>query len=540
MRALNTITLFLIFLTFGTSSSGSEPSVSGQWVGGYEFNGSYTPIRSQFVIENGNVNGTICVVAPSEGPVISLEQIVFRSSNLHFAWQQASRRLTFDGQIDGDIIKGTVQDGSRRGSFQFVRSLALDSSILDQYVGEYKIGKDSYVLINRPSPGEPSSGIMYSLRDSSSPELRSGNLFPTSETTFVAGPARWVPYPVEIKVNFVKNKQGEIILKWKPSDSRETTGRKVKPHLHDEEEVKFQNGDVTLAGTLSLPLKKGPHPAIVVISGSTGGLRGRGLPQFFAQHGIATLAYDKRGYGTSTGTFAGVTLNEMAGDAAAGVRYLQSRNDIDPRKVGVWSISQGGWIAPIVANTTPTLAFIILHAGPAVSPRVQAQQELESEFVAEGFSPEEIKEAAAYQTIAHDAYNSDDAYDRYLTAYEQAKARSARWVWKPPTKEQLRSRWIRPNLDFDPVPFLEKVKCPVLAFFGEKDPLVPPKGNVAIMQAAFTKYGNKDVTIKVLPRVNHLFQLPGMGTDGYQSSGKTPAGYYDVMIRWIKQRVGSP
>jgi pimeloyl-ACP methyl ester carboxylesterase len=223
----------------------------------------------------------------------------------------------------------------------------------------------------------------------------------------------------------------------------------------------------------------------------------------------------------------------MAGDAAAGVRYLQKRADVDPRKVGVWAISQGGWMAPVVATTTPDVAFIILHAGPAVSPRLQARMELVSNLAR--LKQDELKEAIAYQNLYLDAMNSDEAFDKLQVAYEQARKRGVRWVWNPGTKAQLRAQWTTPNVDFDPVPVLEKVTCPVLAFFGEKDGLVPPEGNVSIMEAALKKAGNKDITIKVLPGVNHLFQLPGKGAWGFQSSGKTPAGYYDVMVAWLKK-----
>src|SRR6185503_9538062 len=100
-----------------------------------------------------------------------------------------------------------------------------------------------------------------------------------------------------------------------------------------------------------------------------------------------------------------------------------------------------------------------------------------------GLTQDELKEAIAYQNLYFDAMNSDEAYDKLQAAYEQARARGARWVWNPGPKERLRENWTRPNVDFDPVPFLEKVKCPVIAFYGGKDPLVPPEGNVEIMEA---------------------------------------------------------
>jgi pimeloyl-ACP methyl ester carboxylesterase len=447
--------------------------------------------------------------------------------------------VIFEGQLNGGFITGSIEYHNGRGTFHLVHSVTLDAKILDQYVGDYQIGRDSYVSIWRPDARDTPTGIMYSVKDLSSPDHRSGNLFPVSETAFVVGPGRWMPYPVEINAIFIKNKKGQVTgLKWQPIGSSGMIGRKVTPHLYDEEEVKFSNGNVTLAGTLSLPLKKGRHPAVILISGSDPNTRGKGLPQFFAQHGIAALAYDKRGSGASTGTLTGATVLDMAGDVSAGVRYLQQRPDIDPGKVGVWAVSQGGWMAPVVATTTPNVAFVILHAGPAVSPRLQSRMELVSSFPSRfGLKQDELNEAISYQNLYFDAMNSDEAYDKLQATYQQLQARGVRWAWNPGTKEQLRAQWTRPNVDFDPVPFLERVQCPVIAFFGEKDGLVPPEGNVAIMEAALKKAGNKDVTIKVLPGVNHLFQLPGMGSYGYQSSGKTPDGYYDVMIPWLKKRV---
>jgi pimeloyl-ACP methyl ester carboxylesterase len=528
----------LSFAGYGRSAGVAHSSlVAGEWWGGFNFNQNLTVLRIRFSQEGAGIKGVVAMTLPPWGRTGALNQVSLQYPNVHFEWVNNQTQIIFDGQLSGsgDVITGSVQSGNQRGTFQLVHGVILDDKILDQYAGEYQMGPGSYVSIERPAAGEPSAGIQYVVHDLSNPAHRVGNLFPVSETTFVAGPGRWVPHPVEITATFVKDEQGEVTLKWKAIGSPETIGKKVKPHLWDEEEVSFSNGNVTIAGTLTLPLTKGPHPAVVLISGSDGGLRGRGLSQFFAQHGLAALAYDKRGFGASTGTIRGATIKDMAGDAAAGVRYLQKRPDIASNGVGVWSISQGGWMAPVVATTTPNVAFIILHAGPAVSPRLQGRMELVSNLA--GLKQEELNEAIAYHNLYLDAMNNDEAFDKLLVAYERLRQRGVRWVWNPGTKEQLRAQWTTPNVDFDPVPILEKVKCPVLAFFGGEDGLVPPEGNVSIMAAALKKSGNKDFTIKVLPGVNHNFQLTGLGSWGFQSSGKTPPGYYDVMIKWLKQRV---
>ena len=139
---------------------------------------------------------------------------------------------------------------------------------------------------------------------------------------------------------------------------------------YPREEVIFRSGDVTLAGTLTLPPGDGPHPAVIFIHGSGPDSREnyRFYADLFARHGIATLIYDKRGVGASTGDWRRVHLRDLAEDALAGVRTLKSRRDIDPHKIGLWGGSNGGWVAPLAASLSHDVAFIITVAGAMTTP----------------------------------------------------------------------------------------------------------------------------------------------------------------------------
>src|SRR4030095_9555391 len=93
-----------------------------------------------------------------------------------------------------------------------------------------------------------------------------------------------------------------------------------------EEEVTFQDGAVTLVGTLILPETAAPHPAVVFVHGAPPNERGpyHDFAKYvFARYGVAALIYDKRGYGQSSGQAAEATLDDLAGDVVADVRYLQ-------------------------------------------------------------------------------------------------------------------------------------------------------------------------------------------------------------------------
>ncbi|MFH6944170.1 alpha/beta hydrolase family protein [Flavobacterium sp. FlaQc-50] len=101
---------------------------------------------------------------------------------------------------------------------------------------------------------------------------------------------------------------------------------------------------------------------------------------------------------------------------------------------------------------------------------------------------------------------------------------------------QVTNPWMAYFLRYNPEPVLEKVKCPVLALNGEKDLQVAPKENLEIIQKALAKGGNKKVTIKEIPNLNHLFQECQTGSpDEYSKIEQTlsPIAMNEV-LQWIK------
>jgi uncharacterized protein len=543
-RVIRPLVLLLIVVNPLPMVSAGQPEQhpTGEWIGGYETNGTYVAMKGRFKLEAGALSGAFDLPQLRQTNV-SVTRIRFEAPRLHFELPMGNGPLVFEGKLDGEAISGEIKYGNQRGTLHLVRTVTVDPKVLEAYVGEYQLGKDHFVTVGKTNDFEPFPGITHTESDLSSPAIRFGKLFPASETTFFAGPARWVPYPVEVHVTFVKDEQGRVTaLKWKPKGSEEVLAQRVTDVPYKEEEVKYTNGEVTLAATLTLPLTKGPHPAVVLISGSDGYARMRGgLPQFFAKHGIAALGYDRRGYGGSSGTEESSTLDDRVADVSAAVKFLQAREDINPKQVGVWGISQGGWIAPLVATRTPGVAFVVLHAAPAVSPKAQGRMELENTFPLRGYTPEEVQQAVAYQDLYFEAMKSDAAYDKLRETYDKIRTSGARWAWPPEPKDALQRRAKRLFLDYDPVPVLEEVRCPVLAFFGEKDTLVPPKGNADAMESALKRTGNSDVTVKVLPGANHRFEVARSAVvRDFATTGKCVPGYYDVMVNWIKQRVKTP
>jgi len=159
-----------------------------------------------------------------------------------------------------------------------------------------------------------------------------------------------------------------------------TTARRPQeprpPFPYAQHEVSFESvPGVRLAGTLTVPAGTGPFPAAVLVSGSGPQDRDEALlghrpfavlADHLTRSGIAVLRYDDRGVGRSTGSFASATSGDFADDAAAAVRYLRTRQEVAPGKIGIVGHSEGGLIAPMVAVRSPEVAFLVLLAGPGI------------------------------------------------------------------------------------------------------------------------------------------------------------------------------
>ena len=164
-------------------------------------------------------------------------------------------------------------------------------------------------------------------------------------------------------------------------------------------DVTFDNGSVSLAGRLLIPQSEGPHPALVFTHGS--GDAGRDNPrylleaEYLARHGIASLVYDKRGYGDSTADWHRATFEDLAGDALAAVDFLESLSEIDSSQIGLRGSSQSGWILPIAADRSRDVAHLILISPPGVSPYDQIVYDVRTDLEDAGFVGEDVEEALA-------------------------------------------------------------------------------------------------------------------------------------------------
>ena len=340
----------------------------------------------------------------------------------------------------------------------------------------------------------------------------------------------------------------------------------AEPVPYVEEEVTFANGDVTLAGTLTIPEGTGPFPAVVMITGSGAqnrdeeifGLRPfRWIADHLTRHGIAVLRYDDRGVGGSTGAIQTATSEDFAGDALAGVSLLATRSDISADAIGLVGHSEGGIVAPMAAVRSPSVAFIVLLAGTAVTGEQILYAQGDRILRANGATAEQLRIQREVQEMLFRAVRTGEGWDEaQRVVEEQARAAIAQMpeaqrnaiadvdtFVKTRAQQQLiavRLPWFRFFLEFDPATVLEKVDVPVLALFGEKDLQVPPDVNVEPMRAALERAPTDDFTIEVIPGANHLFQEAVTGSPNEYATLKKEfvPGFLELMTNWILKRTG--
>lgn len=337
----------------------------------------------------------------------------------------------------------------------------------------------------------------------------------------------------------------------------------IKPYPYYTEEVVFDNrkDSIKLAGTITLPQKDGVFPAVILISGS--GPQNRDeellghkpflvLADHLTKNGIAVLRFDDRGTFESKGNFKTATSMDFATDVEAALDYLLTRKEILKKKIGLIGHSEGGIIAPMVAAKSKNVNFIVLLAGTGIpgDQLLLLQQELIGK--ASGASDADLQQSQKINKGAFDIVTKSTNTDKLaaeLTDYLK-KALVSDSTAKVPAGmteaefinaqvKQITSPWMVFFLKYNPAIILEKVKCPVLALNGEKDLQVPPKVNLDAIKRALEKGGNKHVTARELPNLNHLFQECGTGSpDEYSKIEQTMSPVaLDEIAKWILTQV---
>ena len=275
------------------------------------------------------------------------------------------------------------------------------------------------------------------------------------------------------------------------------------PFPYSQEEVSFSNGEAILKGTLTLPPNYSVDiPVLLMVTGS--GLQNRDeeifehkpfavLADALARKGIATLRYDDRGFGESTGDPVNCTTEDLMMDALSGINLLRSRF----KNVGVIGHSEGGTIAMMLA-ADKNVDFIVSLAGMVVSGKETLLEQNRVILTEAGIPEKTVKE---YCQMLSMIFDNEESFSEKLENSElpiDLKKNLDAVI------QQLNSPYMKYFLSLDMRERLGEINCPVLALNGTKDTQVFYTSNLEALNKGLE--GNNLNYIKSLDGLNHMFQ----------------------------------
>lgn len=297
--------------------------------------------------------------------------------------------------------------------------------------------------------------------------------------------------------------------------------------------ITFTSESHTLTGTLHKPGGDGPFPAIVVLHSASAGEQDYPLYLHLAQAmnaiGVAVYIYDRRGEDIPSQERVHPGYMALGRDALATIRMLKAREDVDGTRIGLWGVSQGGWIAPAAFAQSPDeIAFMILVSSSGVGPAEQMVHAVPHVLRALGYGEASAEAGARLREAAQaliDQYK-DAPWFAHVYIGERLPEAVAQTGWANETR-------------FDPRPVFGRITAPILLLYGENDPWIPVEESMAIWRDALAGAGNDDAGLHRVPRTGHLMLIdePAYVDDGDLRAGEFSPVYTRLMQDFVRRVV---
>lgn len=259
-----------------------------------------------------------------------------------------------------------------------------------------------------------------------------------------------------------------------------------------------------LQATLALPKEgKGPFGLVVFVHGDGAANATRDgfyepIWESFANAGYASLSWDKPGTSGAQGNWLDQSMHDRAAEAEAAIDWARQRADIDPRRIGMWGISQAGWVVPEVAAHRPELQFVIL-VGAAVNWLRQGEYNLLAELRHRDASESEITAALNRRNARLQSLRDNASYEQYLAAHDDSDPMSAdRW------------NFVLKNYRSDVTEFLPQITVPVLLVLGDDDLNVDVDETEQVYRRVLPP---PRLTVRRYPNASHNIVRAGLDND---------------------------
>lgn len=529
------------------SGAAHAQGIDGTWVGSLD-----TPVGSlTFVLHvTPEADGyTVTADSPDQGAT-GIEGAVEASGDA-WVFTFPSVRATYTATVEDDALTGTFQQGGAELPLTLSKTGGVrppaPAAGLGALVGDWNgVLMDALPVVFHLSPGTHPDTLRATL-DSPSQDafgIPTAGAWMEGERLVLEVPAVNGRLEADVRGDTLSGTwtQGQplpLVLVRASGDVGQAPEAPNRPQTpagsfpYTEESLRVESAPgVTLAGTLTIPEGDGPFTAVVLVSGSGPQDRDEtilGHKAFavwadrLSRAGVAVYRFDDRGTAESTGDWASATIEDFSTDTAASVRALLARDDID--RVGIMGHSEGGYVAPHVAQMLPETAFVVLLAGPGVvGSEVYVEQQrlissaqgipmelatLYSETVRGLISPyttldpdqtDEQRRVAGERAARAVLDAAPEATRSALLGGESPDATFARLL------DFVSTPGIGSFLAFDPREDLEALSIPALAIFGGLDLQVPPAQSARPLAEALAESDSPSYAVVTFDGLNHLFQ----------------------------------
>jgi uncharacterized protein len=289
------------------------------------------------------------------------------------------------------------------------------------------------------------------------------------------------------------------------------------------EEITFHSGEFTLVGDLRLPEGTGLFPVVLLIHGDgkadrTGGVYFLPIMERMLRAGYATFAWDKPGTGESTGNINPFhVISERAQILLDAIEVMKAHPSIDPQRIGLWGISQAGYVMPYTLTQSDDISFMICISCAGMSGEDQTTYQAMAMALCSGTSQNqaerrtellaELNAARTYETYAEYVHYREVIDALFSTVSVSSQINRFGII---PEKA-----WLENNPKFEgwwnPIEVIEQVTIPVLAIFGDKDPQIDPIQGAQAYREALEHAGNPRSRVKLFHAANHGIAMSETG-----------------------------
>jgi len=315
------------------------------------------------------------------------------------------------------------------------------------------------------------------------------------------------------------------------------------------EEIAFQSGSFRVVGDLRLPEGEAPHPVVIFVHGDgpnnrTSGVTYPPIMNRMERAGYATFAWDKPGTGESTGRIDNSRLGEQRAQIVLdAIEVLKARSDIDSEHIGLWGISQAGYVMPRVLTKSKDVAFMIA-VSCAGTPGVDQGAYMVSAQARCAGAPEEDAQQMKHLLSAIERVRTYDEYVEYKKQLDALPGIQSAAIFGYKRGVKPEAEWHAGNLEgeyfWNPMEVIERTTIPVLAVFGEVDTQVDPFQGAQAYRDALSRAGNPYSRVELIPGTDHNIILSKTGSiderEGRSRREWTNYApeYLDILEDWLR------